>query len=295
MAEMNELLEEAEGQCSALSDELDTAVAAIDAVESRAGSLYEHASKSAAQVKARLAALVERTGAAEQALESSRQDAVSDLDALADQATGVRGAVSGLLEHVREQLQALQLQQARLDEGMNGRMQGVETDVNALAEKVQAARDAVAQELEQAGQAIERLARAVQAAHQALAERQSELDSALGALEATAEKKAGEWVGGLQKALTVEATAVVDLANRAITSHNDAMKALTIGFAVDVKGHLAGSIDPLKANLDRLKRAVEPQGALLSAKAQEALARVRDVVPVLGEIKAAFEQSRRLA
>src|SRR5262245_22364206 len=113
MAEMNELLEEAEGQCSALSDELDTAVAAINSMESKADTLHEHASRGAAQVKSKLQALVERLDAAESALEAARQEAVGDLDALAEAATALRTDVSDLLLHVREKLEELQDQQGQ--------------------------------------------------------------------------------------------------------------------------------------------------------------------------------------
>jgi hypothetical protein len=295
MAEMNALLEEAEGRCIALSDELDTAVTAIDTVESRASALYEHASRSGAQVKARLEALAARMDVAEQALATARQGATSELDALAAQATTVRASVTGLLDHVREQLTALQLQQTRLDEATSARLSGVETDVAGLAEKVQAAQQAVAAELTEAGESVDRFSQAVHAAQASLVAQQGDLDGVLEALETSAAQKAAEWAGGIQSLLAAQTTAMVDLANRAIAGHNNTMETLQHGFAVEARNRVTASFAPLQDNLDRLARAAGRQQGLLSAQAQDAVARVRSIVPVLEELRASFEQSRRLA
>jgi tetratricopeptide (TPR) repeat protein len=294
MAEMNELLEEAEGQCSALSDELDTAVAAINSLESKADTLHEHASRGVSQVRSRLQALAERLGAAESALESARQEAVSDLDALAEQATAVRTDVSDLLLHVREKLEALQDQQGQLDEAMNESMQAVGTDVSDLGLKVQETQQSIATQLQEAGQAIDTFGKAVEAAQTALGEKQTELGTALDELESAAQEKTREWVGALQTVLADQTTAMVDMANRALVKHNETMEALKKAFATEAAHQVAASIQPLQDSLELLGQRAGEHGAELTAKAEEALGRVRGALPVLEELKAAFEQSSRL-
>jgi len=291
---MNELLEEAEGQCSALSDELDTAVAAINSLESKANTLHEHAARGASQVRSRLQALTERLDAAESALESARSEAVSDLDALAEQATAVRTDVSDLLLHVREKLEALQQQEQTLDEAMNESMQAVGTDVSDLGTKVQEAQQSIATQLEEAGQAVDRFGKAVEAAQTALGEKQTELSTALDEFESTAQEKTREWVGALQTVLADQTTAMVDMANRALVKHNETMEALKNAFAVEAAHQVAASIQPLQDSLEMLGQRAADHGATLSARAEEALNRVRGALPVLEELKAAFEQSSRL-
>jgi predicted HTH domain antitoxin len=295
MAEMNELLEEAEGQCSALSDELDTAVAAINSMESKAETLQEHASRGVSQVRSRLQALTERLGAAETALESARQDAVSDLDALAEQAAALRTDVSDLLLHVREKLETLQDQEGRLDEAMGESMQAMGTDVSDLGIKVQETQQSIATQLEEAGQAIDTFGKAVEAAQTALGEKQSELSDALDTFESTAQEKTREWVGALQTVLADQTTAMVDMANRALVKHNDTMEALKQAFAVEAAHQVAASIQPLQDSLELLGQRAGEHGTALSAKAEEALGKVRGALPVLEELRLAFEQSSRLS
>lgn len=294
MAEMNELLEEAEGQCSALSDELDTAVAAINQVESRADSLHEHAARGAAQVKSRLQALTDRLDAAESALEGARQEAVSDLDALAGQAAALRTDVSDLMLHVREKLDELQDQQGQLDQAMGESMQAVGTDLSDLGLKVQETQQSIATQLQEAGQAIDAFGKAVEAAQTALAEKQTEMGTALDELESTAQEKTREWVGALQTVLADQTTAMVDMANRALVKHNETMEALKEAFATQAAHQVAASIQPLQDSLELLGQRAGEHGAALTAKAEEALGRVRGALPVLEELKAAFEQSSRL-
>jgi SMC interacting uncharacterized protein involved in chromosome segregation len=277
MAEMNELLEEAEGQCSALSDELDTAVAAINSMESKADSLHEHAARGA-----------------ESALSGARQEAVSDLDALAEQATALRTDVSDLVLHVREKLEELQEQQGQLDEATNESMQAMGTDVSDLGLKVQETQQTIATQLQEAGQAIDAFGKAVEAAQTALGEKQAELGTALDEFESTAQEKTREWVGALQTVLADQTTAMVDMANRALVKHNDTMEALKTAFATEAAHQVAASIQPLQDSLELLGQRAGEHGTAISARAEDALDRVRGALPVLEELKAAFEQSSRL-
>jgi hypothetical protein len=294
MAEMNELLEEAEGQCSALSDELDTAVAAINSMESKANALHEHAARGTGQVRSRLQSLTERLDAAESALESARAEAVGDLDALAEQATAVRTDVSDLLLHVREKLETLQQQQQTLDEAMNESMQAVGTDLNDLGTKVQETAEAIAAQLEEAGQKVDAFGKAVQQAQADLGVKQEEFGTALDEFEQTAQEKTREWVGALQTVLADQTTAMVDMANRALVRHNEVMEALKTSFATEAANQVAASIQPLQDSLELLDQRADEQGAVLTSRAEDALSRIRGALPVLEELKAAFEQSSRL-
>jgi predicted HTH domain antitoxin len=264
-------------------------------MESKAETLQEHASRGVSQVRSRLQALTERLGAAETALESARQDAVSDLDALAEQAAALRTDVSDLLLHVREKLETLQDQEGRLDEAMGESMQAMGTDVSDLGIKVQETQQSIATQLEEAGQAIDTFGKAVEAAQTALGEKQSELSDALDTFESTAQEKTREWVGALQTVLADQTTAMVDMANRALVKHNDTMEALKQAFAVEAAHQVAASIQPLQDSLELLGQRAGEHGTALSAKAEEALGKVRGALPVLEELRLAFEQSSRLS
>jgi hypothetical protein len=94
--------------------------------------------------------------------------------------------------------------------------------------------------------------------------------------------------------LADQTTAMVDMANRALVKHNETMEALKTAFATEAAHQVAASIQPLQDSLEMLGQRAGEQGAAISARAEDALDRVRAALPVLEELKAAFEQSSRL-
>ena len=294
MAEMNDLLEETEGQCSALSDELDTTIASIDEMTGKASELCEGALRVGGQVRARLQALTARLEAAESAIENARAEAVTDLDALAEQAETVRTDVGDLLTKVQEDLTELQQQQTQLDEGVQEGMGAIGTDFSDLGNRVTEAQEAIGTQLQEAVQRIAAFGEAIDKARGELAEKQVAWSKALDAFEQTAQEKAREWVAAVQGVLAEQTTAMVDLANRMLDKHNETMESMKNRFETEAALQVAASIQPLQDSLEQLKAVADQRRGELSAKAEESLQRVRAALPALEEIRAVFLQSSRL-
>jgi uncharacterized protein YoxC len=294
MAEMNDLLEETEGQCSALSDELDTTIASIDEMTGKASELCEGALRVGGQVRARLQALTARLETAEAAIENARAEAVTDLDALAEQAETVRTDVGDLLTKVQEDLTELQQQQTQLDEGVQEGMGAIGTDFSDLGNRVTEAQEAIGTELEEAGQKITAFGEAVSKARTELADKQQAWSEALDTFEQTAQEKTREWVAAVQGVLADQTTAMVDLANRMLDKHNETMESMKNRFETEAALQVAASIQPLQDSLDQLRAVADGRRGELSAKAAESLQRVRAALPALEEIRNVFLQSSRL-
>jgi chromosome segregation ATPase len=294
MAEMNDLLAETEGQCSALSDELDTTVASIEAMTGKAAELCEGALRAGGQVRSRLQALATRLEAAESAIENARAEAVTDLDALAEQAEAVRTDVGDLLTHVQEGLTELEQQQVQLDEGVQEGMGDLGTGYGDLGSRVTEAQEAIGAELQEAGQKIAAFGEAVNAARADLAEKQQAWGEALDAFEQTAQEKAREWVAALQGVLADQTKGMIDLANRMLDKHNETMESMKARFETEAALQVAASIQPLQDSLERLGSVAAERSGALSAKAEESLQKVRALLPVLEEIRGVFQQSDRL-
>jgi len=293
-AEINELFEEAAGQCQALSSELDDTVVGIDAMVGKASDLWETVSNGGEQVRRRFKELSDRLDAAESALANARSEAVGDLDGLASKAESLRTEVSELLGKVRDGLQELEQQQTQLDTSVGEGVQAAGTDYNDLAKKVQEAQQAIATQLEEAGQALTRFKDAIQAGRTDLATKQEAWTTALEELETAAKEGTQQWVAGVQTLLADQTTAIVDAGNRMLERHNATMDVLKTKFETEAANQVAASIQPLEDALEQLGALAGTRGGELSARSEEALQRVRAALPVLGELRAAFEQSGRL-
>jgi chromosome segregation ATPase len=294
MPELNELFEEAAGQCSALSDELDDTVAGIDTMVGKAGEVWETVSRGGEQVRRRLQQLTDRLEAAEAALERARTGAVGEIDDLATRAESVRTEVGELLGHVREGLEALEQLETRLSDTIGDQVQAVGTDYSDLAQRVQETQDTIATQVQEAGQALVQFRDAVDAARGELATKKDTWSEALDQLETTAQEQTRAWVEGLQSVLADQTTAMIDMANRMLVKHNDTMEVLKTKFETEAAAHVAASILPLQDSLEKLGELATSRGGELTARSAEALQRVRAALPALEELRHAFEQSSRL-
>jgi chromosome segregation ATPase len=294
MAEMNELLEEAAVQCGALSDELDGAVSGIDGMVRRATELWETVARGGEQLQSRLRQLGERLDSAETALEGARAEAVGDLDRLATQAEAVRASVGELLGHVREGLEELEQLEGRASETIDEQAQAVATDYGDLGQRVQETQEAISTQLGEAGQALEAFRDAIVAARTELAQKRDRCQDELDDLETTAQEQTRAWVAGLQSVLADQTTAMIDMTNRMLDHHNATMEAVKTKFATEAALQVAASIQPLQNSLEALGELAAARATELSARSEESLQRVRAAVPVLEELRRAFEQSSRI-
>jgi len=294
MAEMNELLEEAAGRCSALSDELDDTVSGINELVERANDVWEAVSKGGEEVHGQLRDLAEKLDAAEEAVEGAAGQTGNDLDSVGSKAAEVRANVGELLQKVQGDLTELEtlkneLQQTLADDG-----QGVATDVNDLTTKVQAVQQGIAKQLQEAGEKVDAFRTSIESARTELLAKQADWIETVDRLEEAAREQTQAWVSGLQTLLAGQSHAMLNLANRMITNHNQTMEKLKAKFATEVAQNIATAITPLRDSLERLGSLAASRSGDLSARSEEVLQRVRAALPVLEELKTVFESSDQL-
>ncbi len=87
---------------------------------------------------------------------------------------------------------------------------------------------------------------------------------------------------------------ILNLANRMITDHNQAMEALKQKFAAEAAQDVANAIVPLQQALQRLGELAISESSTFKTRSEEVLQRVRAALPVLEGLKTAFETSSRL-
>jgi chromosome segregation ATPase len=293
-AELNELLEEASGQCSALSDDLDDTVQAVKSIVTRAEDVWEAASKGGEDTRRRLSDLVSRLDDAESALEDARGDAAGALDDLSSKAEGLKGRVGELLEKVHEGLRELQEHEQQIGDDIDSRMQAAGADYEALAQRIQDVKQAIDDDLQQAAQAIADFRDAVGQARADLQQKQQEWAKAVDDLEEDATEQTEAWVTGIQDLLTDQTRAMIDAANKMIERHNQTMDLLKQRFAEEAADEVATAITPLQEKLEALVELAETKKGELSARSSDALQRVQAALPVLEQLKAAFESTGRL-
>ncbi len=294
MADMNELLEEAAGRCSALSDELDDTVNGIKQLVERANDVWEAVSKGGEEVHGQLRDLAGKLDAAEEAVEGAAGQAVSDLDAVGSKAAEVRANVGELLQKVQADLTELETLKNELQQTLASDGQGVATDVSDLTSKVQTVQQGIAKQLQEAGQKIEAFRASLESARTELVEKQTTWTEAVDRLEEAARQQTQEWVTGLQTLLAGQSHAMLNLANRMITNHNQTMEKLKTKFATEVAQEIAAAITPLRDSLERLGSLGAARSGDVSTRSDEVLQRVRAALPVLEELKTVFETSSRL-
>ncbi len=294
MADLNELLEEAAGQCGALSDELDDTVSTIKELVERANDVWETVSKGGEEVHGQLQDLTEKLDAAEEAVENAAAQTGNELDGLGGKAAEVRTNVGELLQKVQGDLTELETLKNELQQTLVSDVQGVGTDVSDLTSKVQTVQQGIVRQLQEAGQKIDALRTTLDSARVELQEKQAGWTEAVNTLEETAREQTQEWVTGLQTLLAGQSHAMLNLANRMITNHNQTMENLKAKFATEVAQHVADAITPLRESLERLGALSASRSGDLSTRSEEVLQRVRAALPVLEELKTAFESSDRL-
>ena len=293
-AELNELLEDAPGQGPALSDALDDTVQAVKSIVSRAEDVWEAASKGGEDTRRRLSDLSSRLDDAESALEDARGDAASALDDLGSKAESMKGRVGELLEKVHEGLKELQEHEQQIGQDIDSRMEAAGTDYSELAQRIQDVKTAIDEDLQEAAQAISDFRDAVGQARADVQQKQQEWAKAVDDLETEATEQTEAWVTGIQDLLVDQTKAMIDAGNQMIVRHNQTMELLKQRFAEEAEEEVANAIAPLQEKLEALVELTENKKGELSAGSDDALQRVRAALPVLEQLKAAFENTSRL-
>jgi hypothetical protein len=101
-------------------------------------------------------------------------------------------------------------------------------------------------------------------------------------------------VRAIQELLVDQTKAMIEMANGMIERHNQSMEHLKQKFTEEAANQVAASIEPLQEKLESLVELADNKKGELSARSEEALQRVRAALPVLEELKTAFESTSRL-
>jgi uncharacterized protein YoxC len=294
MPEMNELLEEAIGRCTSLSDELNTTIEEIHDLLQNVDEVEAAAKRGADDIHQRMRDLVDRIDTAEETIETRGQDTSGHLEALVERAGAVRTNVGEALERVRAGLEQADALRVRLGQETSEHAQGLTTDVNDVTHAIDEVQADISTRLKDAGDAINEFHDAVATVRTDLDDKKTAWMDAANELETTAKEQTRTWVTGLETLLTGQSHAMLDMANRIITEHNDAMEALKAAFATEAAQNVADAVAPLHDSLTRLTELGAKNSETLGQRSEEVLQRVRAALPVLEQLKTAFETSNRL-
>ena len=170
----------------------------------------------------------------------------------------------------------------RQAEALEGAFGELTTQVNEAAE-------ALGQELTAAASTIDALRSAVDTARAAFGGKKGEWDHAVEELEAAVLEQSHNWVDGVQQLLADQATALVDLVNDVVDTHNSAMEELKEKFTAQATLAVGAALRELRAELVNLGQNASQEQDALTAGSDQMLAKVRDALPVLERLSAALD------
>jgi ABC-type transporter Mla subunit MlaD len=291
MAELNELLDEAASEAGSLSEEADGASDSVEALLAKANALEQQVTARGEEARRALESLKDALHEAEESVTAARGRSDAGLADLGTRATELRGEVTNLLEAVKRSLDELETQKARLVEDADAQAHAVEGALSELSNHAGDAAEAIEQQLTGAMAAITAFRGAVETARVEFVGRHTAFEEAANELEAQATEQALVFVDGMQHLLADQATAMVEMTNGIVETHNAVMENLKERFAVEAREAVAGSLAALAEELTNLAHnAAEEQGTL-TAKSDEVLERVRSAVPVIEQLASALDSA----
>ncbi|HKC11050.1 MAG TPA: hypothetical protein VKI41_03215 [Vicinamibacteria bacterium] len=294
MALMNELLEEAVAQCTALSQGTAEAAEAIGSLIDRADHLGERLTSGADQAHRLCQDLTAHLTEAEHGLEGAGRNAGSHLAELGTRAGEVRERVGHLLGAVHQDLDDLAAHRDHLLAELDPQVEAAGSEFEQLAHRIGDVEAATDQHLQAAGQAIHGFHDAVAAARGEVDQRKEHFHHAVEALETAVAEQVHTLTDGIHALLTDQATHLIDMANRMLTEHNQATATAKKKFAEEAKERIASAAAPLRGAIEALGELAANRETALKEKSREVLDKVHEVARILDEIKPALESANRL-
>ncbi|HXY41096.1 MAG TPA: hypothetical protein VEQ10_15595 [Vicinamibacteria bacterium] len=291
MALMNELLEEAVGQCTAVSQQVADAAEALNALIDRADRLRDMLASESDQARHLCQDLTARLGEAEHALEGSGKNASSHLEQLETRAGEVQHRVQQLLAAVHKDVSDLESHRDHVVSVVDPQAETAATDLQELGHHLSEVQAAADHHLQEAGQAIQAFSEAVAEAQHEIQERRSDFQTALVEIEEAVAEQVESLSTAVHEALVEQATHLIEGANKMINEHNEAVQAVRHRYAEELKQHIASCAEPLREAVDALGQLCASQEAALKEKSHEVLDRVKQAVGITEEIKPALESA----
>lgn len=183
MAQMNELLEQAVGECENLTKETDTLIEVVGQVIGGAGELASRVEEEGVQTSKNLVELAAMLSYGENGLKSRAENARSQMDSLQKRAEEVESKVQGMLEGVEQSLKELAEQKSRLSSSLRSAHDKAEDDLEKLAVAVKELEDAAVKQLAEAEKTIDTFKADVDTIREAFHDKKDEIKDAIEALE----------------------------------------------------------------------------------------------------------------
>jgi chromosome segregation ATPase len=289
MAELNELLAQAADEAGKLSEEADDASESVSEAVAKASALRDQVATRGEEARRLLESLQQALQHGEGEVTAARERADASLGELGTRAAAVRSEVSAMLAKVKTSLDELEQQKARLQEDADTQAREVETALAELADHTQQAGEAVEQQLAAAAATLTAFRGEVETARVELMNRKATWDQAATDLEAQATEQALVWVDGVQQLLAEQATAMIEMTNGIVETHNATMEDLKERFAVQAKEAVVTALQALADELTNLAANAVEEGGNLTTKSDEILAEVRAAVPVIEHLASALD------
>jgi ABC-type transporter Mla subunit MlaD len=294
MALMNELLEEAVAQCTALSQQTADAAEAMGSLIDRADHLGERLTSEADQAHRLCQELTSRLTEAEQALEGASGNAASHLAELGTRAAEVRERVGHLLGEVHRDLEDLEGHRTHLLGDLDQQADAAGSEFEELGHRIEELEAATDQHLQTATQAIHGFQEAVANARHEIDQRKEHFQHALQDLETAVREQVHTLTDAIHAVLADQGTHLIEMANRMLTEHNQTVVVLRRKFAEEAKEHIAAAAAPLSSAIESLGELAANRETSLREKSQEVLDKVRQAVQIMDEIRPALESANRL-
>jgi chromosome segregation ATPase len=288
---LNQLLEEAAGKCLELRDQASTATHSLDDLHKRAVSARESLSDEGEETHHAIEEIVQKVEAAQGRLETANGNAQTSFEALAARAGEVRTQVDQLLAQVKASVSALEAREDELSARLDTAQDGAEHEFEALSQRVHDLQGQADARLQEASSAITLFRESVETARQDFGAAQTRFLQAADQLEAAAWAETQAYTASVQTFLHDAATTCVEMGNRIVDAHNEAVVALRKKVAEEAVQKVVESIEPVNQALSVLAdgarahdQGVRDALARLGAKAEAIVDVLRTgLAPVLSQ------------
>jgi ABC-type transporter Mla subunit MlaD len=294
MALMNELLEEAVVQCTAVAGQVNEGAQALATLIERADHLADALGDEADHATRLCHELASRLLDAEHGLDEAGHDAATHLQELGARVGEVQHRVGALLSAVHRDLGELETHRAQLAGMLDNQAQSAGHELEHLARHVAEVEAATEQHLQEAGQALHAFQEAVGATQTEIHQRANEVQHAMQELEISLGHESQEIVRTVHAVLVEQGTHLIEAGNQMLSEHNHAVTTVRKQFAEHAKEEIQEAAAPLLTAMETLRDLCSGHESALKDHSQQVLERVREAVQLMDAISPALKSAEPL-
>jgi DNA repair exonuclease SbcCD ATPase subunit len=278
---LNELLEEAANRCLELTERAAGAGQALETLADASDTLRSRLANEGDEASRHLQELVSRLDGAQTRLETSASNAGTAFDTLGAKAAELQARVGQLVEQVRRSAGALESREDDLSTRLQARGEETQRAYQELEQHVADLQAAADTQLGEAAQALDAFRGAVDGARQDLGEAQTRLLEAMARVEAAAWEQTQAYVASVQACLQSAAQTLVEMGNRILAAHNEAVTEVRRKVAEEAAQAALGSLEPVTQAMAALGGEAAEHGATMRAARDRIAERVSAVAGVI--------------